>query len=279
MIKAAAVTAALSLSAAAPATQIVTYDPAKVTIPRITRVETGAIISGDGRCLILRTFGAVADQVGTPVWPIGSKRSGDVITLLDGTPVPLGKKIGVAGRFANIGDAAPSKACAGRPFYIQRANQLFAWSKPEDLLEASDAAIVVRVNWLLAKDAQADGMLTTVDATVEEAIRGKAYRRGQAIRLRLPSGIDADGRWQTGTHDPIYRATGGLKHKVAGDRWLVFVNSDFYSEQARVRGGRPLPGHTGGSLFWRLDGERIINERDTEIAADLSKLRAMANGR
>ena len=269
--------AALAVSAAAPPHHLPTYDAAKVAIPRMTRLDTGAIISRAGRCLTLRTFGPVPDKVGTPLWPVGTTRSGDVITLPDGTPVPLGKKIGVAGRFATVDDPAPAKGCTARPFYIQRAHQLFAWVGAGDLLDASDEAIVVRVNWLLAKDPQADGMLTTVDATVEEAIRGTRYRRGQAIRLRLPAGIDAKGRWQTGSHDPIYGPAGGLKRKVAGDRWLVFVNSDFYSEQARVRGGKPLPNYTGGSLFWRLEGERIINERDTEMVADLPELRAMAD--
>jgi hypothetical protein len=273
------IAAALSLIAAAPATKIATYDPAKVAIPRSTRVDTGAIISRAGRCLALRTFGAVPGKVGTPIWPVGSKRAGDTITLADGTPVRLGKKIAVAGRFATVGDQVTAEGCTGRPFYIQGAHPMFAWSDTGDLLDDADAAIIVRVNWLLAKDPQADGMLTTVDATIEEAINGKGYRRGQAIRLRLPSGIDADGQWQTSSHDPIYGATGGLKRKVADDRWLVFVNNDFYSEQARVRGGKPLPGYTGGSLFWRLDGQRIINERDMQMVADLPKLRSVAKQR
>lgn len=259
-----------------------TYDPSVVAIPRVGRVHTGAIVTSAGRCMTLRTFGQVEDKVASPIWPKGAARAGTIITLPDGTPVPLNKKLGIRGRFAALGEAAvpPSaRRCPGRPFFIEHANQLFAWSDARELVAMSDAVLVARVNRVLSKDPQDDGMLTTIDATVEEVVRGPAYRGGQVIRLRLPSGIDAAGNWRTGTHDPLYGATGGLKRKAASERWLIFVNQGFYSEQARVRGGKRLPGHLGGSFFWRLDGERIVNEHDSEMAPDLPALRALAKRR
>lgn len=272
---------AVALAAAAPSPSLPTYDPAKVAIPRDAREDTGAIVRRKGECITLRSFGRIEGQSISPIWPTGTTIAGQTIRMPDGAPVRIGRKLGLGGRFAKADETPPAAArrCPGRPFYVQRAHQMFLWDDTREAVAMADAVLVVRVDTLTSKDPRGDGMLTTIDATVLSRLAGTGYRHGQPLKLRFSSGIGADGRWQNSVHDPIYGPTGGLKRDVRGERWLLFINQEFYAEQARVRGGKPEPGHVGGSWFYRLDGGKIINDGDSPMAATLAEIRAAARHR
>jgi hypothetical protein len=119
-----------------------------------------------------------------------------------------------------------------------------------------------------------DGMLTTIDATVIEPISGGGYKPGQQLRLRLPMGLDGPRT----AHDTVFGAFGDRSAQLIGRRVLLFVVQDLYAEQARARGGKPVEGHIGGTLFYHLEFERLVNNTDSPAPETLTELRRLTAG-
>lgn len=220
---------------------------------------------------MLRTFGRIEGAKWVPIWPIGTRELDEKVVLPSGGSLPFGKNLSVSGRLAMPNEGALTKAvagCAGQPFFVESANRNFVWNSPAELVAMSDAALVVWVSSVDGRAPLGDGMRTTIEATVLEAISGSGYRSGQQLRLRLPQGLDGP----CTAHD----RTSGL---IPGQRLLLFVAQDLYAEQARARGGVPLAGYIGGTLFYPTDGDRVVNDTDSAAPETLTELRALASGR
>ena len=249
---------------------LLVYNPAGVTITREQREGTGAILRREGSCLVLDTLGRIEGQRWAPVWPLGTSLGPDGVRLPSGEPVPFGRKLSVGGRLAGPAEARPAVGCPGEAFLIQSANRAFVWNSAAELVDGSEEVLVVELFWANFDDPQPDGMLTTLNGTVVEAIKG-GRRAGSTVRLRLPAGATTGPRY---AHDPFR----GLYPAAAGQRILLFVDQELYAAQSRARGGTPLPGHLGGSSFFRLEGERVINDTDSPAPATLTETRRLAAG-
>jgi hypothetical protein len=244
------------------------YNLASVTITRGQREGTAAILRRESSCLVLETMGRIEGQRWTPVWPLGTSLEPSGVRLPSGEPVPFGRKLSVEGRLASPVEARPAGRCQGPAFLVQSANRAFVWNSAAELVAGSAAVLVVEIFLPDFNDPQPDSMLTTLHGTVREAIKGGAYRAGTTIRMRLPTGATGP----RSAHDPLR----GLYANAIGQRLLLFVDQELYAAQARARGGKPLPGHLGGSIFYRLEGERVVNDTDSPAPADLAEARRLA---
>lgn len=247
------------------------YDPS-VTIAREVREGTAGVLHRKGSCVLLRTFGRIEGAQLVPIWPAGTRDEGERLVLPNSAPLPIGKNLSVSGRFVAPTEAALTRltaGCAGRAFLVESANRSLVWGSPAELVAMADAALVVRVNAVNGRAPLRDGMLTTIDTTVLEAISGSDYESGQRLSLRLPMGIDGP----RSAHGTMYGALGDRSGQLMDQRLLLFVVQDLYAEQARVRGGRPLEGYEGGTLFYRLQGDRVINDTDSPAPETLAALR------
>jgi hypothetical protein len=268
----AAATAGCMTPAVAPPASppgLLVYNPAGVTITREQREGTGAILRREGSCLVLDTLGRIKGQRWAPVWPLGTSLGPDGVRLPKGEPVPFGRRLSVEGRLASPGEAWTG-GCPSPAFLVQSANRAFVWNSAAELVDGSEEVLVIELFWANFDDPQPDGMLTTLNGTVVELIKG-GRRAGSTVRLRLPAGATTRARY---AHDPFR----GLYPAAAGQRVLLFVDQELYAAQARARGGTPLTGHLGGSSFFRLEGERVINDTDSPAPANLAETRRLAAG-
>jgi hypothetical protein len=88
-----------------------------------------------------------------------------------------------------------------------------------------------------------------------------------SITVRFPSDLRA---WRDGPLDaeavPLHR----------GQDYLLFLSAGVYSDQARVRGGTPVPGATSAGLgYFLLQGEAIQPTTDYDGPRDLRTLRQL----
>jgi hypothetical protein len=256
------------------------HDITSADLPREIAQTAAGTLRRHGTCVMAVGLGLSEGRTIVPIWPRGTRSEGADVLLPNGNPLRIGKKAGFRGRYADEDEqefGAIASACGGEAFLVESGNRMYVWGTAAELVEMSDAVLRVRVSGINPRDPRADGMLTTIDATILEAVKGGGYHAGAPIKLRIASGMDSSGRAQASAHDPLYHPFGGLKRQLVGEQLLVFVDQDFYREQARVRGGGALPGYVGGSIFYRLDGDRIVNDGDSPAPATLAELRTLAS--
>lgn len=125
------------------------------------------------------------------------------------------------------------------------------------LVKQADAVVVGQLVRADFSAEDRDGFLTTADWNVLESVRGPQVP-GNAVRVRFPLGQKADGDWSWIAHEPAISPNENARMKP-GDTFLLMLSRATYEEQARARGGQPLPDVTGAGLgFHRIKRREIL---------------------
>jgi hypothetical protein len=241
--------------------------PAIVAAPpdRSRAAYTSGQLARRGTCLVLENV----DGTLLPIWPNGTQINEQSVTIPGaGSPLQIGGRVSIEGRYIFVHDGSLQRAagadaarCAQRGMIVEKASRLYMPSSAVEAAAQSDAVLVLKIDQANTADPRADAFKTTLDATVVEPLSGP-YRKGDKLRLRHAYGQGS----------PI------LAHPVmipaVGETVLLFVQQDFYRQQAQARGGAPLPGFVGagGGMYRIVDG-RILSPGDLQMPATLDELR------
>lgn len=241
--------------------------------------HTSGLLVRRGDCLILENVEGVL----LPIWPPGTQvTQRTVVTpnLVGHAPLLIGGRAGMDGRYVYADDGslqraagADSPRCASRGMLVEKANRVYFPDNAVDYAAMSDAVLVVEMLGADSSDPLADGFLTTITARVVEPLTG-SFTVGEIVRLRHIAGQDVAGHWRVATHDPLYAPFGHFRLK-AGQQLLLFVNRDFYRQQAEARGGEPLPNYLGGAGIYRIVDGKIVNDSGLPMPETVEDLRRL----